>query len=49
MACQKIKYYRRIDAKIALASTQRSQSSTRNERRIYWCHECRALHLTSQK
>lgn len=49
MACQKIRYYTRLDAKIALASTHRSKSPKRNERRIYWCQECRALHLTSQK
>lgn len=47
--CRKVPYYRRIDAKIALAATQRSQNPRREEVRFYWCKEHNAFHLTSKK
>jgi hypothetical protein len=48
--CRKVRYYTRLDAKIALASTRSAAAAgDRNEIRIYWCKGCSALHLTSQK
>ena len=34
---------------ITLANTHHSQSSSREEQRIYYCADCRAYHLTSKK
>lgn len=49
MACKKVRYRTRLDAKIALASTMAKNSAKRNEVRIYWCQECKGFHLTSQR
>ena len=49
MTCHKVRYRTRLDAKIALASTQQSRNSKREESRVYWCQECKSLHLTSKK
>lgn len=49
MNCTKVRYRTKLDAMIALASTQRSQETKREERRFYRCPDCRGWHLTSQK
>lgn len=47
--CTKRRYKDKLEAKIALASTQRSKSSMRAETRVYWHRQCRAYHLTSKE
>jgi hypothetical protein len=47
--CRKVPYRTKLDAKIALSRTYLSQKSKREERRIYWCQEHKAYHLTSKK
>ncbi len=49
MTCRKVAYRSRLSAQIALANTHHSQSSSREEQRIYYCADCRAYHLTSKK
>lgn len=44
-ACGKKKFRRKIDVKLILAF----KSDHRRERRYYWCHLCKAYHLTSQE
>lgn len=44
---RKIRYRNELDAKLALASTQRSRNPRRKERRYYRCPECKSWHLTS--
>lgn len=46
--CLKIRYRNKLEAKIALASTQRAASSARGETQVYWCQECSGWHLTSR-
>ena len=46
--CEKKKYERKLDAKIALALIQKATASEkRGEKRVYLCPRCRAYHLTS--
>lgn len=47
--CAKRRLPTRLDAKIALASTHRSGLSRREEKRYYWCADCRGYHLTSKR
>lgn len=49
MACNKRKYKDRIAAMFALASCYKSgnKGGFRFEKRIYFCKECNAYHLTS--
>ena len=51
MTCsKKHKYRNELEAKIALASTHRTNATyTREEKGYYWCQEHRGYHLTSQK
>ena len=44
---RKIRYRTKLDAKLALASTQRSRNPRREERRYYRCPACKGWHLTS--
>jgi hypothetical protein len=44
--CSKVRYARKIDAKLALMRTNRRD---RDEVRIYWHAPCRAYHLTSMR
>ena len=46
--CPKIRYPDHIAAKIAIASTQRSPGSQREEQRAYRCGRCHGWHLTSR-
>lgn len=46
--CAKTRYRDRIGALIALASTQRAQSSKRAESSVYRCPNCKGWHLTSR-
>ena len=45
--CCKILYSDRVDALIALLSTQRARGSKREECRVYACPKCCGWHLTS--
>ena len=45
--CNKIKYDK-IGAMFALSQTMKSKSHKRMEKRIYYCNECKAWHLTSE-
>jgi len=47
--CSKRRYRSKLDAKIALASTQAGHSSRREECRFYRCPSCFGWHLTSKK
>lgn len=47
LTCKKRTYRTELDAKIALASTQRAKSSERSENRVYRCG-CGKYHLSSQ-
>lgn len=47
--CKKIKYRDKIAAMLALAQCRNSIKGKRQERKIYFCPECRKYHLTSQK
>lgn len=49
MACRKRRYHSRVDALIALSSTQMSNNPKRQESRAYFCKRCKGWHLTSQK
>lgn len=44
---RKIRYRTKLDAKLALASTQRSRNPRREEHRYYRCPACKGWHLTS--
>lgn len=44
----KARYKDELDAKIALASTQRSRTKSHQESRVYKCPFCRGWHLTSK-
>ena len=48
-ATGKVRYRDRISALTVLAATQRSQSSSREERRAYRCDECGGWHLTKMR
>lgn len=52
MACHKIKYRDKIAATMALIScwkkVYRKADWSRREKRIYYCNECKAWHLTSK-
>jgi hypothetical protein len=50
MGCGKIRYRRRIDAKIVLARIRGKDNPRRpkSETRIYRCRDCKGFHLTSQ-
>lgn len=51
MSCHK-KKYDKIGAMLALSSCQKSErfgNHNRQETRFYYCDECKAYHLTSQK
>ena len=45
--CKKIKYDK-IGAMFALSQTMKSKNHKRMEKRIYYCSECKAWHLTSE-
>lgn len=45
----KVRFRNKLDAKIAMASTQRAKGSNREENRTYRCEMCHGWHLTSQK
>jgi len=45
--CKKRGYKTRVDALLALVSTQRSKSNNREEKDVYQCPYCRRWHLTS--
>lgn len=53
-ACAKVRYPSKLAAKIALASIAGRDSASKgnrkraDERRPYWCMECRCWHLTSR-
>ena len=47
--CKKIKYRDKIAAMFALAQCRNSIKGKRQERKIYFCPECKKFHLTSQK
>lgn len=49
--CQKVKYRDRIAALLAMATVRSQDKShrTKVESRAYYCADCRAWHLTSQK
>lgn len=47
--CKKRGYRTELDAKIALASTQRAKSNMRDECRVYYHSVCRQWHLSSLK
>lgn len=44
--CRKRSFRNELDAKIALASTQRAKGSNREECRVYYHPVCRKWHLT---
>ena len=46
--CKKRKFDK-IAAMLVIANAQRSRLSKRQERRIYWCDDCNAYHVTSQE
>jgi hypothetical protein len=50
MTCTKRRYKRRLDAKIGMmsASGKHDRKGKPTEKRVYWCPECKALHLTSR-
>ena len=48
-ASGKIKYRTVLDAKIALANTQRARSPKREEVRFYRCPNCGCFHLTKKR
>lgn len=49
--CQKVKYYTTREAINALnrCKALANYQVNRDERRIYWCGECKAYHLTKQR
>lgn len=48
MKCTKRRCRDRLGALMALANTQRSRSSRREECRAYHCPDCHGWHLTSK-
>ncbi len=46
--CKKRKFDK-IAAMLVVANAQRSRLSKRQERRTYWCDDCKAYHTTSQE
>lgn len=48
--CKKRKYKDKLSAMFALSQTKRrgNYQPLRNEKRIYYCENCKAWHLTSQ-
>lgn len=48
-ASGKIKYRTALDAKIALANTQKARSPKREEVRFYRCPNCGCFHLTKKR
>lgn len=48
MTCAKVRYRDELGARIALASTHRSNDPRREECRYYRCPFCHGYHLTSR-
>lgn len=46
--CTKRRYRDRVAAELALATIRRRDDGKHVERRIYFCDDCHAFHLTSQ-
>ena len=50
--CHKVKYHDKIAVMFALSKckfSQRKGNHKREEKRFYWCEQCKAYHLTSKK
>lgn len=50
MSCKKRKYKDKLSAMFALSQTKKNgnYNPLRNEKRMYFCSECNAWHLTSK-